>query len=134
MSKRIILNANEIITCPDCKHEFELRDGITQQTIERYADEYEAAMTEERENLRQTADKEAQRQAARTFESHISELKDKLEESRQDSDKLKKDIDHAKEKAAKDARADSEARLKEFQDDLQSKDKKLDETGFERTF
>ena len=48
MSKRIILNADEIITCPECEHEFELRDGITQQTIERYADEYDTAMSEER--------------------------------------------------------------------------------------
>ena len=127
MSKRIILNADEIITCPECEHEFELRDGITQQTIERYADEYDAAMSEERERLRQTAEKEAQRQAARSFESRITELTEKLEETKQDSDKLKKEINHAKEKAAKEARADAEARLKEFQEDLANKDKKLDE-------
>lgn len=90
MSKRIILNADEIITCPECEHEFELRDGITQQTIERYADEYDAAMSEERQKLRQTAEKEAQRQAARSFESRITELTEKLEETKEDSDKLKK--------------------------------------------
>jgi hypothetical protein len=127
MSKRIILNADEIITCPDCGHEFQLRDGITQQTIERYADEYDSAMTEEREKLRQAAEKDAERHAARIFESRISELNDRLNESHEDSKKLRKEIDHAREKAAREARADAEARLKEFEEDLASKEKKLDE-------
>lgn len=127
MSKRIILNADEIITCPDCGHEFELRDGITQQTIERYADEYDSAMSEEREKFRQAAEKDAERNAAKTFETRISDLTEKLEESHADSKKLKKDIDHAREKAVSKARADAEEKLKEFQNDLAQKNKKLDE-------
>lgn len=127
MSKRIILNADEIITCPDCGHEFELRDGITQQTIERYADEYDSAMSEEREKFRKAAEKDAARNAARAFEDRIGDLTEKLEESQADSKKLKKEIGHAREKAAGEARADAEAKLKEFQNDLAQKDKKLDE-------
>ncbi|HBE91248.1 MAG TPA: DUF2130 domain-containing protein [Gammaproteobacteria bacterium] len=127
MSKRIILNADEIITCPDCGHEFELRDGITQQTIERYADEYDSAMSEEREKFRQAAVKDAERNAAKTFETRISDLTEKLEESHADSKKLKKDIDNAREKAASEARVDAEEKLKEFQNDLAQKNKKLDE-------
>ena len=127
MSKKIILKADEIITCPDCGHEFHLQDGITQQTIERYADEFDSAMTEEREKFRLAAEKEAERHAARAFESRINELNDKLDESKKNSNKLKKEIDHEKEKAAREARADAEARLKEFEHDLASKDKKLDE-------
>ncbi|MEA1888482.1 MAG: DUF2130 domain-containing protein [Pseudomonadota bacterium] len=127
MSKKIILKADEIITCPDCGHEFHLQDGITRQTIERYADEFDSAMSEEREKYRKSAEKEAERHAAMAFESRILELNDKLEESRNSSKKLKKDIDRAKEKAAKEARADAEARLKEYADDLASKDEKLNE-------
>lgn len=127
MSKRIILNADEIITCPDCSHEFQLRDGITQQTIERYADDFDSAMAEEREKFRHTAEKEAERHAARAFESRISELNDKLDESNKSSNKLKQEMENAKEKAANEARVDAELKLKEFEEDLANKDKKLDE-------
>ena len=127
MPRRIILNADEIITCPDCGHEFELRDGITQQTIERYADEHDAAMAAEREAFRQAAEKDAERNAARAFESRISELTAKLEESHADGRKLRQDIEQAREKAASEARAEADAKLKEFESDLAQKDKKLDE-------
>jgi hypothetical protein len=127
MPRRIILNADEIITCPDCGHEFELRDGITQQTIERYADEHDAAMAAEREAFRQAAEKDAERNAARVFESRISELTAKLEESHADGRKLRQDIEQTREKAASEARAEADAKLKEFESDLAQKDKKLDE-------
>ena len=127
MSRRIILNADEIITCPDCGHEFALRDGITQQTIERYADEHDSAMAAERDALRQAAEKEAERNAARAFEVRISELSDKLKERDADAEKLKQEVVHAREKAASEARAEADAKLKEVENDLAQKNKKLDE-------
>ena len=126
MPKRIILNADEIITCPDCGHEFALRDGITQQTIERYADAYDTALAEERDKLRAVAEKEAARQAARTFEQRIGELTDKLAESQASGEKLKQEIARAREKAAGEARAEAEARLQEIQQTLAERDKKID--------
>ena len=127
MSKRIILNADEIITCPDCGHEFQLRDGITQQTIERYADEFDSALEDDRKKFRQEAEKEAERHAAREFEARISMLNDQLDESKKSSKKLRNEMDKAKEKAASEARADAETRLKEFEQDIANKEKKLDE-------
>lgn len=126
MPKRIILNADEIITCPDCGHEFALRDGITQQTIERYADAYDAALAEERDKLRAAAEKEAARQAARTFEQRIGELTEKLAESQASGERLKGEIARAREKAAGEARAEAEARLQEIQQTLAERDRKID--------
>ena len=127
MSKRIILNADEIITCPDCGHEFQLRDGITQQTIERYADEFDSALAEDRKKFRQEAEKEAERHAAWKFEGRITVLNDKLDESKKSSKKLRNEMDKAKEKAASEARADAEVRMKEFELDIANKEKKLEE-------
>ena len=44
MEKRIILNADEIVTCPDSDHAFALHEGITRQTIERYEQEFDAVL------------------------------------------------------------------------------------------
>jgi hypothetical protein len=127
MSRRLILNADEIITCPDCGHEFQLRDGITRQTIERYADEHDAAMAAEREKFREIAEKDALRQAGKTFEARISELAAQLDESRNDVKKAQASIEEQKEKAAREARSEAEQKVKEFELDLAGKEKKLQE-------
>lgn len=45
MHDKIILDANETIVCPKCSHEFTLGNGITRQTIDRHAEEFEALLT-----------------------------------------------------------------------------------------
>ena len=75
----------------------------------------------------EAAEKEAERNAARAFEVRISELSDKLKERDADAEKLKQEVVHAREKAASEARAEADAKLKEVENDLAQKNKKLDE-------
>ena len=36
MSHKIILNADDSVTCPHCDEQFSLQDGLTHQLIEQY--------------------------------------------------------------------------------------------------
>ncbi len=48
MQNKIIITANEPITCPKCGHDFPLDAGITRQTIERYESEFEEVFAAQR--------------------------------------------------------------------------------------
>jgi hypothetical protein len=47
MSRPIVLDACERIACPKCNHGFQLSEGISRQTIERYAEDFEATLAAE---------------------------------------------------------------------------------------
>ena len=46
MTRTIIIDAAEPIACPECAHAFPLSEGISRQTIERYAEEYDRGVAE----------------------------------------------------------------------------------------
>lgn len=48
---KIILNADEHIVCPKCAHDFILGEGITRQTIDRHAEEFESLLQSRRAEL-----------------------------------------------------------------------------------
>ena len=128
MTNKIILDPQEVITCPHCEQQFALRDALTHQLIDRYESEYETMLAEEREALRLRIGKELERKQAREFELQLADLKEKLEdESRQQADSAKKQLESAKTKAAELARTEAlqEARL--LQEELAEKNKKLAE-------
>jgi hypothetical protein len=127
MEKRIILNANELITCPACGHEFPLHAGITQQMIERYEDEYDQVLAGERKALEQRLAHEANRAAAKSYATRIEELQARLKDQAEASVKLKNQIETASRKAAEAARADAEQRILDMQEALTGKEKKLAE-------
>jgi hypothetical protein len=127
MEKRIILNANELITCPDCGHEFPLHAGITQQMIEKYEDEFDAVMAGERSALEERLTREASRSAAKTYETQLEELKTQLKEKTDASEKLKAQVQAASQKAAETAKAEVEQTLLDMQEQLSNKERKLEE-------
>ena len=51
MNEKIIVQSDERIVCPKCSHEFSLGDGITRQTIDRHAEEFESMVRQGREEL-----------------------------------------------------------------------------------
>src|SRR5438552_14645886 len=51
MARTIIVDGGEKIACPKCNHGFPLSEGISRQTIERYADEFERSLAERRRKL-----------------------------------------------------------------------------------
>lgn len=127
MEKRIILNANELITCPDCGHEFPLHAGITQQMIERYENEFDEVLAGERSALEERLAHEAKRSAAKSYEAQIEGLQGQLKDQAEASKKLKAQVETASKKAAADAKADAEQRILDMQEELDGKEKKLGE-------
>ena len=126
MDKRIILNADEVVTCPDCGHAFALHEGITRQTIERYEQEFDAVLVDERKTLQASLEKEAVRKAEKEYQGQISDLREQLEEGLVARDKMKAKLDKAREKAATEARAEAEAEAGQLREELAARDEKLD--------
>ena len=127
MNKRIILNADEPVTCPDCGHQFPLHTGITQQMIERYENEFDAMLAGERSALEERLAREASRTAAKNYEDQVDELKARLAEQVEAKAKADAQLEAAKRKAADTARAEAEQRLREMQEELSGKEQKLAE-------
>ena len=105
MNKRIILNADEVVTCPDCGHAFALHEGITRQTIERYEQEFDAVLVDERKTLQASLEKDAVRKAEKEYQGQIETLCEQIEDGREATEKMKAKLDKARKKAAADARA-----------------------------
>lgn len=51
MARTIIVDGAEKIACPKCNHGFPLSEGISRRTIERYADEFERGLAEQKKVL-----------------------------------------------------------------------------------
>lgn len=126
MSNKIILNSMEQITCPCCDKQFPLRDAITHQLIDRYEDEYEAMLLEERKSLESQLTKELSRQQERKFNAQLNDLKEQLIESQNGTERIKKQLAEAKSKAAEEVRSELLVETKSLQDELEAKNKKLD--------
>lgn len=127
MSRKIILNSDEAITCPHCDKQFALRDALTHQLIDRYESEYEALLSQERESLQQSISKELERKQARELESRLAELKGQLEESQTQAATANEKLEDAKTKAVEAARAEGLQEAKVLQDELAAKDQRLAE-------
>src|SRR5687768_4177347 len=51
MARSIIIDGAERVACPKCSHPFPLTEGISRQTIERYAEDFERGLSERRRKL-----------------------------------------------------------------------------------
>ena len=60
--KTIIIDRAEKVACPKCNHSFHLSEGISRQTIERYADDFQSTLAEHRKVLEATLAAEAKAQ------------------------------------------------------------------------
>ncbi|MDC9725026.1 MAG: DUF2130 domain-containing protein [Gammaproteobacteria bacterium] len=125
MSQKIILNADDSITCPHCDKAFPLAEGLSHHLIEQYEDEYEAMLNKERAELEQRVSKEQERKSAKQYQTKLDDLKEQLQESNELQKKAKTQLEMAKKKAAEQAREDADAQLAELKDELSNKDKKL---------
>ena len=94
MSHKIIISSEEQIVCPECQHKFELGQGITRQTIEKYEQDFESAMKERTTELRKEAEQEAERKLARTYKTQLDDLKEQLTGSQEANSEMKVRIEH----------------------------------------
>lgn len=127
MSQNIILDPKETINCPHCSAHFPLQDALTHQLIDRYASEYDALLSRDRDSLQKSISKELERKQARELESKLSELKGQLEESQAQAASATQKLETAKAKAVEAARAEAQQEAKALQEELAAKEKKLTE-------
>jgi hypothetical protein len=62
MARSIILDSAERIACPKCNHGFHLSEGISRQTIDRYAEDFERDLAQRRKALEASIAAEAKAQ------------------------------------------------------------------------
>jgi len=91
MARTIIVDGGQRIACPKCNHGFPLSEGISRQTIERYADEFERGLAEQKKALERelVAEKE---KALGKFRAEELQLRRRLREL-EEADK-NRDVDY----------------------------------------
>lgn len=127
MPHKIILSSEEQIVCPQCQHKFELGEGITRQTIEKYEQDFESVMKERTAVLRKEAEQEAERKLARTYDAQLNDLKEQLMGSQQATAEMKARVEQVQQETKAKALADFEAEKRMLQQELSEKDGKLKE-------
>jgi hypothetical protein len=127
MSQRIVIDPNDPVTCPDCSHEFPLVQGISHHLIERYEEEYDQKLAEEREALEARAVRQAERQLSGRFEEQMGDLTEKLEEAQAEQAKVQSKLVKEKERAGRRAREEAAEELADLKQQLGEKDEKLED-------
>lgn len=125
MHEKIILDPDERIVCPKCANEFSLGDGITRQTIDRHAEEFEALLKERREQLELHLTQEAQRKAMQQSAEQIAKLQDQVAAAKRSEREAQDSIEKVREEAWSKAVADAEQARLALEEDLQRKDAEL---------
>jgi hypothetical protein len=88
MTRTIIVDGGEKIACPKCNHGFPLSEGISRQTIERYAEQFERGVAEQKKALERelVAEKERALAKFRTEELQLRRQLRELEEAKKNQD------------------------------------------------
>jgi len=116
IGRNVIVGAEEPVSCPNCRHSFALEEGISRQTIDRYAEDFERTLAAE---ARVRGEKESAQQ--------VAALKAKVAEAEQAARNASAQMAKVREDAGKAARESFEVELKSLQEANAAKDKALAE-------
>lgn len=122
---KIILNADEQIVCPKCSHDFILGDGITRQTIDRHAEEFESLLQSRRAELEAHLTQEAQRKAAQMAAEQIALLQEQVAAAKRSERAIQESIEKIRAEARTNAVAEAEQARIALEEDLQRKNLEL---------
>ena len=121
MARSIIIDGAEEVACPQCSHPFPLSEGISRQTIERYAEDFEREFAERKQRLEESLAAEARRRAEREIGAQVAQLKEQLGSAKAQLDKVREDARAA-------AREQFETELKSLREAVSAKDGALDKS------
>ena len=122
---KIILNADEHIVCPKCAHDFILGEGITRQTIDRHAEEFESLLQSRRAELEAHLTQEAQRKATQMAAEQIAMLQDQVAAAKRSERAVQESIEKIRAEARANAVAEAEQARVALEEDLQRKNLEL---------
>jgi len=117
MDSKIVVDANVKVRCPECKHEFALREGISSQTIDQYADDFAKSLADQKTELEAEARKRAEKDAAKRLDA----LKIELADAQRAAKETREQIEKVREDTKKSAREEFETDLKSVRDDNAAK-------------
>lgn len=122
---KIILNADEHIVCPKCAHDFILGEGITRQTIDRHAEEFESLLQSRRAELEAHLTQEAQRKATQMTAEQIATLQEQVAAAKRSERAVQESIEKIRAEARAKAVAEAEQARVALEEDLQRKNLEL---------
>jgi hypothetical protein len=125
MTAKIVINSNEQITCPHCEEQFALKDAIAHQLIEEHEGEYQKMIQHELVSIRETAIKEAEKQASKSFNKTIAALTEQLNDSKESEKSFQLQITSEKKKAEQRVRESMALETQALQESLEAKDEQL---------
>lgn len=127
MTTKLILNANDNITCPHCNSEFPLKDAVAKHLIEQHEGEYQQLLDKELADIQRQAINDAEKSAAKLFKKQIDELQEKLSESQENSKSLQQRIASERRKAEEAVRDSLRLEQQALEDSLKSKEQQLEQ-------
>lgn len=127
MTAKLILNANDNITCPHCNSEFPLKDAVAKHLIEQHEGEYQQLLDKELADIQRQAINDAEKSAAKLFKKQIDELQEKLSESQENSKSLQQRIASERRKAEEAVRDSLRLEQQALEDSLKSKEQQLEQ-------
>lgn len=122
MAKQIILDATETVACPKCGNAFPLSEGISRQTIDRYADDFERSFAERSKQLETDLSAEAKRSAERAAAHQVNTLKEQLAAAEATAKASKGLVEKAGADAKAAAKEEYETELKAAKETVVAKD------------
>ncbi len=127
MNQLISISPTENMTCPHCSNDFELKAGISQQTIEGYQTAYKQSLQNERTKIEAQVLQAAKQQVDDKYQTEIAELNAELKASAIGQQALEKRFSLVQEQAQKDAELAAAKKLKQIEQDLLQKNKQLED-------
>lgn len=127
MTSKIILNANDLITCPHCDTDFHVKDAIAKHLIEQHESEYEQLLNQQLTTLKAQATKDAEKSASKVFQRQLAQLNEQLEDSKQSEEALKTKIESEKVKAEQRVLEKVKLEKQSLEASIKSKDEQLDQ-------
>lgn len=125
MQDKIILNPSEHIVCPKCSHDFTLGEGITRQTIDRHAEEFEALLESRRAEMEAHLAQVAQRKATQMAAEQIAVLQDQVAAAKRSERTAQESIEKIRTEARANALAEVEQARLALEEDLERKNLEL---------
>jgi hypothetical protein len=123
--KKIIVSAEELISCPKCSSQFPLKDGITKQTLDKYEDEYDKEFKQREDDLRKELQAEIERRLAKSHAAEVAKVREELAEAVTTQKELSEKIEAVKADTRAKALKEFETEKDALQQDLTERDSQL---------
>ena len=126
MNRPIVVDAGQEIACPKCSHAFHLSEGISRQTIDGLAEQFEHSQNELRKEMEEGLAIEARRKAERDAAREVSELREQVAAAEAKARESRAQLDRAMEAGKAAAREQFDLEKRAMQESLAAKESALE--------